>query len=553
MSSALPTDRPPQSSPSTRSQGADRAASDRLSSPGRIGRDWPRRDFQILLAILAIGLGLRLVGIGLPFLDSMAQRQAQDAMVARNLYHDGMTLWCPRLDIFGVSTGCTVLEFPLVPGLAALLYYAFGEHAMIGRLVSVAFWVATMPLMVRLARRFLPPVPALSAIALYTLSPMNIYFSRAFMGESSLMFFSVGAVTLFLGWLEQPRAGLYFGSAACVSLAMLTKPTAAIVLVPILSAWWLVRRGNLARRADVWFYLCMAWLPFLLWAAYANYANTHNPDMPAIWQRWDAILTKFGSVTSYWILPQYYRNVTFWIAGVLLTPLGILGVIVGLGRVPPGMPRAVLYPWLAAVIGSTFLLAGATYEHSYYHLPLLPVSALLFGYGVARLRNSEALHRRLSSRSVRYAVSVAAAATVLAYSLGYYVFYSYMYDTSLRLPYGPAVAEVVRSQAPPGGGVILNQPGDTTQALTYELQRQSWDWKLVAQGQGQQAIRDLESLRARGATTYVAIDTKYGSGVAALKKDEELWRYLNEHYEPVVLSVHYAVFDLRRARAPESR
>jgi hypothetical protein len=506
---------------------------------------WTRRELMVLISIVAVGLALRLVGINSPFLDSMAQRQSQDAMVARHLYYDGMTFWCPRLDIFGNSSGCTVLEFPLVPGLAAAFYYVFGEQALVGRLICVAFWIGTMPFMAHLARQFLSPVAALSAVALYTFSPMNIYFSRAFMGESSLMFFSVATVVLFFEWLKRSRPLLFFGSALCISLALLTKPTAAVLLVPILVAWFMGQGWSMMRRRDFWLYLCIVLLPFVFWFLYANYVNVHNTDMPVVWQRWDAIITKFGSVVSFWVLPRFYLNLAFWIAGVLLTPLGFVGAVAGVWRVPPGSLRVVLYMWLAALVGSTFILAGATYEHSYYHLPLLPVSAILFGYAVEWLYHSHGVRDRFKNKAVRYGVGSAVVFIVLGYGVGFYIFYSYMYDVRLRSPYVMEVATIVRTQTPPEGAVILDQPGDTTQAVTYQLQRQSWDWKLVTQGKSAQAIQDLEKLRARGATTYIAIDTKYGSGMDDLNNNPILWRYLNDTYRPIALSEHYAIFDLR--------
>jgi hypothetical protein len=503
-----------------------------------------------ILLIIVAGLGLRLVGVWLPYLDSLAQRQAQGAMVAMNLYRDGMTVWCPRLDIFGVSTGCTVLEFPLFTSIAAAFYYLVGPHDAIGRLVSIAFWIATTPFLVRLSRRFLGPTGVVAAVALYTFSPMNIYFSRTFMGESSLMFFMVAAVATFLDWRETRRASSYAASVLFIGLALLTKPTAAVVLAPILIWWWSEEGIGLARSKSAWGYVLVAAVPFVAWAAYANYVNVRNPDMPVIWQRWDAIITKFGNVASFWISPLYYRNVIFWIGGVLLTPLGWLGAAAGLWLMPRGREKLALLAWLGAQVVTMMVLAGATYEHSYYHLPYLPAAALLFGYAVERAVDSGAVQRAWRERR---AIAVGAAiATVALYSAGYYVFYAYMYDTTFRLPYAPAVARIVQASVPPGRGVVLNQPGDTTQALTYQIQRQTWDWKLVARGSGQAAIGTLEALRRRGASAYLAIETKYGNGVAELEKDPKFRRYLDETYPRLAATPHYVIYDLGKPRIPDA-
>ena len=509
--------------------------SDRLKSI-----KWIEHERAIAIVIIAVGLALRLYAIDSPFLDSHAERQAQVAMVARNLYHDGMNILCTRLDIFGNGSGCAIFEFPVVHGLAALLYYVFGEHEIIGRLVCVAFSVAAMLVMYRLARRFLPPLPALSALALYTFSPINIYFSRAFMAESSLMFFSIATVYFFLKWLEKRRFTLYFVSTACAALAFLVKPTAVVLLAPVLSAWFLKDHWGTLRRADFWLYVLLTLTPIALWTTYAQYVNAQNTDIPIPWL-WASIITNRGGIFNLWIDPRFYLSMGRSIVLLLLTPIGFIGVVAGALLARPVRLRLVLYAWLIAVVASFYALAGANQGHVYYQLPLLPVAAILFGFAVARLMNSQAVRELWRRRLVRYGVLAGLLLTVVGYGAAYGWLFSYMYDTTLRMPYVPEVAKIVREQTPQDGALILNQPISSPTVLTYYAQRKSWEFRVWT---GKQAIRDLEILHARGATTYVAIDTKYSSGVAETKQNDVFWRYLNETYTPIAISNHYVIFDL---------
>jgi len=507
---------------------------------------WIAHEPTILISIIVLGLALRLYGIGLPFLDSHAERQAQVAILARNLYYDGMNIFCTRLDIFGNGSGCAILEFPIVHALAALLYYIFGEHEIIGRLVSVAFSVGGMFVMYGLARQFLLLLPALGALALYTFSPMNIYFSRAFMPESSLMFFSVAAVYFLLKWIEKPTLSLYLVSVACAALAYLAKPTAGLLLLPIFSGWFLKYRWRVLRRADFWLYAFLTLTPIVLWAIYAHYVNAQNPDMPVgFGGSWLAIITERGGIFNWWISPRFYLLMGRSIVLLLLTPVGFIAVVAGAFLVPSGGLRSVLYSWLAAVVAYFYVLAGPNHGHVYYQLPLLPVAAILFGFAVAKLISSQATRKLWRRRSVRYAVLVGVFVTVIGYGAAYGWLFSYMYDTTLRMPYVPEVAKIVREQTPQDGALVLNQPNASTTVLTYYAQRKSWYFRVAA---GEQGIRDLEALRARGATTYVAIDTRYASGMTETKQNDLFWRYLNDAYTPIVLSDHYVIFDLRKPR-----
>ena len=209
--------------------------------------------------------------------------------------------------------------------------------------------------------------------------------------------------------------------------------------------------------------------------------------------------------------------------------------------VPTGRLRPVLYAWLAVVIAYFYALPGANQGHDYYQLPLLPIAAILFGFAVAKLISSQAIRELWKRRSVRYMVLAGVVVTLIGYGAAYGWLFSYRYDTTLRMPYVPEVAKIVREQTPQDGALILNQPISSPTVLTYYAQRKSWEFRVWT---GKQAIRDLEILHARGATTYVAIDTKYSSGVAETKQNDVFWRYLNETYTPIAISDHYVIFDL---------
>lgn len=497
------------------------------------------------MVIVLLGLFIRLYGISSPLVDSHQIRQAQTAMMARNLYDDNMDIFHTRLDFFGNAPGHIIMEFPLMHGITALLYYPFGVHETIGRLVSVAFSIGAMFLMYGLGRHFLSVVGAFAALALFVFSPMNIFFSRAFMPESSMMFFSVAAVYLILKWLDEKNIFLYVAAIVCAAFACLSKPTAGLIFAPILAAWFFKHRWNVLRNVDFWIYLLLSLMPLILWGAYANYFNWMNSDITGSYGSWSVVITGRGGITKHWVDPSFYTAVGGSVIMLLLTPIGFIGMITGIIFVPAGEHRKVLYVWLGAIVAYFYILAGPI-RHIYYQLPLLPVASILFGFAVEWLVSNRGFFKRLFRKKWFLGLGVGIILlTLVGYGAGYFKYFLYMYDTTLRMPYVLEVSKIIKEQTPENRVILLNQPRAIPAVLTYYSQCKTWYFLIESD---QQAIARLEHLRARGATTYVAIDTKYGSGVKETKQNTMFWRYLCERYMPIAIADHYLVFDLTKSK-----
>jgi hypothetical protein len=104
-----------------------------------------RHELLLLFAILACGLGLRLIAISQPFIDAWSWRQADVAMIAENFYRTGFHIWYPQVNWAGNAPGYVGTEFPLVSFIAALFYKVFGVQDWIGRSVSLLFYAVSLP------------------------------------------------------------------------------------------------------------------------------------------------------------------------------------------------------------------------------------------------------------------------------------------------------------------------------------------------------------------------------------------------------------------------
>jgi 4-amino-4-deoxy-L-arabinose transferase-like glycosyltransferase len=77
------------------------------------------------------------------------------------------------------------------------------------------------------------------AADIYTLTPLSIFASRSFMPDMASLSLSIVALYLMARWLERaPDATLIVAACLTTSLAILVKPPAVVIGVPMLVMVW---------------------------------------------------------------------------------------------------------------------------------------------------------------------------------------------------------------------------------------------------------------------------------------------------------------------------
>jgi hypothetical protein len=171
-------------------------------------------------------------------------------------------------------------------------------------------------------------------------------------------------------------------------------------------------------------------------------------------------------------------------------------------------------------------------------LPLLPVAVIFFGFSVEWLLSKYTLVKEMLKRKLFIWPWIVFLLLVLTgYGVGYLKYFKYMYSN--RMPYVLEVSEIIKKHTPKDRFIVDNG-GFLTPVLSYYSHSRAQFFTV-----GETAIAALEDSRARGATTFVTMETKYGSSIQAVKGHKEFWHYLNETYEPIALTDHYLIFDLR--------
>ena len=208
----------------------------------------PARLFWIATAAFtAIGALLRLKGIHDPIFDHPGWRQGDTAAIARNFAQLQYNIFFPQTDYNGPPPNYVELELQIVPFLAATLYKLVGVHEVFGRLISLAFGIATIPVGrgVRALAVAGPTSRGSSRAATFAVLPGAWYYSHTFMPDTAMVFFTTCALFACARWIVEDEARSWRGwwlPALLLMTAFLAKPVAVTAAIPV-AACALARAG----------------------------------------------------------------------------------------------------------------------------------------------------------------------------------------------------------------------------------------------------------------------------------------------------------------------
>jgi hypothetical protein len=349
------------------------------------------RQFWIAaLAFTAVGALLRFKGIHSPIFDHPGWRQGDTAAIARNFAQLQYNVFFPQTDYNGPPPNYVELELQIVPFLAATLYKIFGVHEVFGRLISLGFGVATIPVLAAFARwLFRSDVAGIAAAAAFAVLPGAWYYSHSFMPDTAMVFFTVCALYACARFvLRDPQddkvdEGRWWGwwpAAVLLMLAFLAKPVAVVAAIPVAACavgrfGW---RGALM-RPQLWALAAAAFVPLL---AYDAFVSSH-----AEWH-WTSGITRLHVIPSLQAAltsPHAFlqKAISFahalkMLATTMLGPVGFALTILGFCVPLRSRSDALLWGWLGG--GALYTYVVVTVERvDYYLYILLPLGALVIG------------------------------------------------------------------------------------------------------------------------------------------------------------------------------
>jgi 4-amino-4-deoxy-L-arabinose transferase-like glycosyltransferase len=484
-----------------------------------------RRAWFGLGALLAGGLLVRSIHIAQPFVGAWSWREADVAMIAENFYRHGFNLLYPQINWAGPAPGYVGMEWPLVPFLAALLYAIFGVQEWIGRAVSLLFYAVSVPFLYLLVGKIAQASGALFAVAVYTLMPLCLFASRAFMSDMAALSCSLIAVYLFARWLErQPHPASFVGASLALSLALLLKPTSLLVAVPMLYLAWSRSGAGCLRQPQLWGFAALSSVGPGAWYAHAYAISRAHPPYHF-----------FGSGGIAIESLGWYADVLRETVVTGLTPPIAAAMVVGL-LLPPQGPTGRLFHWWLLAVGVFVVVVGQGQRHPWYRLPMAPVAAALAGLAY------RAAARRWGGHPRRRTLLVAAGALFLV-ALAYA---SYAAVAPLYGPQHPwlwSVGQALRQHTPPEALVIVADDGDPR--AIYHSRRKGWHFLQDGLLKGyprdaEEAIALLERLRAEGASYFAFPQPPFWRSAPYRGFGE----YLESRYRRLLETPEYVIVDL---------
>ena len=343
-----------------------------------------------ILLVLLLAAALRLLYIDAPLLDAHRWRQVDTAFMARAFYEGVINPFRPEA-VWGGAHGLVESEFPLLPAIVAVLYKLVGPAETWGRLVVVAFSVGAVALTYWLARRlFDRAASGLAAATLMACSPSAVFYGRAFMPDTLMIFFSLAAVIGFLAYSETGRGGVLAWGSVALGLAILVKLPGILVLAPIAWIAWARHRRAALRDGKLVLALLVPCAVGVAWYVYAysiyretgltfGIVGTTKRTCPTSGPGpWPTAFSKWSSIellTS----QRFYETLFTRLYFLHLTPPGFVLAVIGvlLSRRLPALRT--VDAWLLAVLAFIFVAGEGHMGHDYYQLPLVPICAVYFG------------------------------------------------------------------------------------------------------------------------------------------------------------------------------
>ncbi|OGV91174.1 hypothetical protein A2783_01210 [Microgenomates group bacterium RIFCSPHIGHO2_01_FULL_45_11] len=335
--------------------------------------------------IVGLAFWLRLYRLTTPLADWHSWRQADTASVTREYVKNGVDLLMPQYhDLSNIPSGLDnpngyrMVEFPIINGLTARLYQFFPRFDLhvFSRLISIFFSLGTLIFLYLLVLEFSGKKEALLTALVFVVLPYSVYYSRTILPEVAMVFFSLVSIYFLVRWLALSQHSIrsfhYWLSAMAAALALLLKPYAIFLALPMAYLAWKRCGGRVFKSLTTYLYPVLALTPLLLWRIWIS---QFPEGIPAFGWLFNGDGIRFKGAFFRWIFAERI--------GKLI--LGYWGLIfLGLGLIKPIMKKEGWFFiwWMVAVLVYVTVFATGNVRHDYYQIPLIPIISIFVAKGI---------------------------------------------------------------------------------------------------------------------------------------------------------------------------
>ena len=437
------------------------------------------------LAIIALGVGVRLYDVTDEPIDFHPTRQLRGAIIARGMYYAMLPDPDPETREMAISFwGSTGQYEPtILENIVARTYLLIGgEQIWVARIYNTFFWtiggIALFALSRRMLENALPGskkgtstaviwTTSLVALAYYLLLPFGVQASRSFQPDPGMVMWIILAVYSLYRWSETLSWKWAILTGIFAGIAVLTKAVAAYIIAggavaiviytlalaneqttanPNQKRGFLTAVKRIVLNPQVWVMALLMIVPV------AIFYSSRGGRASEYFNSWTVSLSHLLLDPATYV--RWLRLVES-LMGLAVLLLALVGILIARHR----SRSLLLGMWIGYAIYGLFL-PYQMYTHNYYHLLLIPMIALSI-VSVAELIVSSISRQR----KVWQVLAAAIAAVIIIYTAWLAILPQYAEDNRHERAYWSEIGE----QLPSDGKII-----GLTQDYGYRLMYYGW-------------------------------------------------------------------------------
>lgn len=512
----------------------------------------------ILLALLAMGLGLRLFDLTDQPIDFHPTRQLRGAIIARGMYYE----MSPSAEdtirqqavAFWQSTG--QYEPSILERLVAISYLLIGEERFwIARIVNGIFWIVGGAALFALTHRMsvsslvqgaepkaktIAFVSSLFALAYYLILPFGVQASRSFQPDPGMVMWIILASYTLYRWSEDQAWKWSISTGILAGMAVLTKAVALYIVGGAMAVVILYTYGIFRRKLTLKPWIKMLSSPqvwvmaALMVAPTAIYYLGRGDRTAEFFNAWTVSLSHL--LLDPWFYARW-MNLVQRLLGFVTLILALVGILIVQPR-----SRALLLGMWGGYFAYGLFLPYQMYSHTYYHLQTIPLAALsmtpVIQVVLTRLYHSKKIWRY-----------VLAGLTLVGFAWMAWVSIKPLYGQDHRNE--PAYWQEIASHLPSDGKIVA-----LTQDYGYRLMYYGWRKVTLWPNSGEQYLNRLRG-NEKGFQEYFDKHTKgkrYFLVTAFRQFDNQptLQNTLYDNYPILAERPGYIIFDLSQPKIRNS-
>ncbi len=324
----------------------------------------------LILAVLSLGLILRLQNFSMLPYDAHPMRQTDTETVAYNFAFKTHNFLLPENNLIRPvenTHSYFFLELPVYEYLAGIGYTLFGYHIEVIRVFNLILFGVSFLSLFYLARGLFDKYVAVLATLFFSLAPAAIFFighavhPDVFMTTTLLV-----SLASYLKWTKSKNKNILFFVASVLTLGI-SAGTRPFVLICLPAFWYLMW----SQKAQIWEYPVMilgSITPFGLWKLWQQKFPEASTDYENWVLRGRAGLFDLNVLVNRLIL----KNVVGEVFGKVISLFGVWGIIVLVKKLNPG--NIFLLLWLLMIPVYWVIVPAGNITHQYYsNVFLLPV------------------------------------------------------------------------------------------------------------------------------------------------------------------------------------